>query len=72
MEYWDPKGKVEQTILSTERMNLGGILQPLEGLGNERLRGEIPLIAKVKWFLDGYILEEDKFNEWKWMICLSS
>lgn len=48
MEYWDPKVKVEQTILSTERMNLGGILQPLEGLGNERLRGEIPLIAKVK------------------------
>ena len=63
MEYWDRKVKVEQTILSTKRMNIGGILQPLEGLGNERLRGEIPLIAKVKLFLGIYILEVDKLEE---------
>lgn len=50
MEYWEPKVKVEQTIVSTERMSLGGIPQPLEGLGNKRLRGERPLTAEVNDF----------------------
>lgn len=55
MKYWEPEVEVEHTIVSTERMSLGGILQPLEGLGNGRLGGERSLTAKVKQFLDNYL-----------------
>ena len=55
-----------------KRMSFGGILQPLEGLGNKRLGGRRPLIAKVKRFLDSYYIEEETLNEWKGMVYLSS
>ena len=34
-------------------------MQPLEGLGNDKLGGERPLIAKVKYFIENYFSKEN-------------
>ena len=54
MTFWEPEVKVEQALVSAIRTSLVGILQPLEGLGDETLGHERPLIAEVKQFLSDY------------------
>lgn len=51
MTFWEPEVEVEQALVSPIRTSLVGILQTLEGLGDERLGHERPLTTKVKQFL---------------------